>query len=138
MNVLLSIKPEYAEAILRHDKLYEFRRCMFRRKGIERVYLYATAPLCRVVGSFKVGKVIRDDPNRLWEELGYLSAIDSKSFFGYFRGRKMGCAIEVTDAVRFRTPIDPRDIFEHFIAPRSFRYVDGEFSSEHMNEWGSH
>jgi predicted transcriptional regulator len=35
MNVLLSIKPRYVEAILKGDKRYEFRKNIFRNKDVE-------------------------------------------------------------------------------------------------------
>ena len=36
MQVLLSIKPEFAESILAGSKKYEFRKVIFRRTGLEK------------------------------------------------------------------------------------------------------
>ena len=44
MNILLSIKPKYAEAITEGRKSFEFRKSMFREESIERIYLYSTLP----------------------------------------------------------------------------------------------
>ncbi len=68
MNVLLSIKPKYAEAIIAGKKLFEFRRSIFKQNDIDRVYLYATNPVSKVVGSFKVGKIISEEPTLLWKD----------------------------------------------------------------------
>ena len=38
MNVLLSVKPKYAEKIVEGEKKYEFRRAIFKKQDIEKVY----------------------------------------------------------------------------------------------------
>ena len=37
-DVLLSVKPEYVEKILEEKKKYEFRRSIFKRNDIEKIY----------------------------------------------------------------------------------------------------
>ncbi len=69
MNVLLSIKPKYVEAMAEGRKSFEFRKSMFRNESIERVYLYSTHPVGKIVGSFKVGRVISATPRLLWEKV---------------------------------------------------------------------
>jgi len=129
MNVLLSIKPKYAEAITGGKKSFEFRKSIFKDNSVERVYLYATKPLSRVVGSFKAGEIIRREPRLLWEQLGHLSGISSSEFFKYFENSNIGFAIEIKDLEVFQKPIDPRQFIEAFNPPRSFRYIDGQFSN---------
>jgi type I restriction enzyme S subunit len=128
MNVLLSIRPEYAQAIAEGRKSFEFRKSMFKRRSVERVYLYATKPVSKVVGSFKVGAIICREPKLLWEELGRHSGISSCEFFEYFKGSDTGFAIEIKDLEVFRTPVDPSLVIAGFKPPRSFRYVDGQLS----------
>jgi len=133
MNVLLSIKPKYAEAITEGKKSFEFRKSIFKGNSVERVYLYATKPISSVVGSFKVGEIIRREPKLLWEELGHLSGISSLEFFKYFKNSNMGYAIEIKDLEVFPKHIDPRQFIEAFNPPRSFRYIDGQFSNINLN-----
>jgi predicted transcriptional regulator len=53
MNVLLSIKPKYVKAILNGTKKYELRKSAFRcKEDIERVYIYATSPVKKIVGIY--------------------------------------------------------------------------------------
>lgn len=129
MNVLLSINPKYAEAIITGEKLFEFRRSIFKRDGISRVYLYATNPIQKVVGSFKVGKVIYKEPKLLWEEFSQYSGVSYAEFFKYFQDSNIGYAIEINDLEVFKEPLDPRFLIEHFNPPRSFIYIDGQFSN---------
>lgn len=43
MNVILSIKPRYADAIMRGEKRYEFRCSLFKNPDVDRAFIYATA-----------------------------------------------------------------------------------------------
>jgi len=51
-DVLLSVKPEYAEKILDGKKKYEFRRAIFKRNDIEKIYIYSSSPI-RIVHSLR-------------------------------------------------------------------------------------
>jgi len=53
MQVLLSIKPEYAEKILNGEKKYEFRKVLPKNKSITKVIIYATMPIGKVIGEFQ-------------------------------------------------------------------------------------
>ena len=61
MHALLSIKPEYAEKILKGEKLFEFRKVAFAQE-VSKIFIYATSPVCRIVGEFEVGGIIKDSP----------------------------------------------------------------------------
>jgi len=129
MNVLLSIRPKYAEAIIEGRKSFEFRKSIFKQHSIERIYLYATKPINKVIASFKVGEIIHKEPMLLWKELSQLSGISHSEFFKYFEDTDMGYAIGIKDLEVFPKPIDPKQLIEAFIPPRSFRYIDGQLSN---------
>lgn len=129
MHVLLSIKPEHAQAITQGKKSYELRKNLFRSGPVERVYLYVTKPVRKVIGSFKFGEIRCLQPRLLWEEIGTQSGISSLDFFEYFRGRDKGFAIKIEDLRLFETPIDPGLFIVDFRPPRSFIYIDGELST---------
>jgi predicted transcriptional regulator len=69
-RVLLSVKPQFAEAILAGRKTFEFRRALFRRPDIETVVLYASSPTCKVVGEFTIDEVLSLALDALWETTG--------------------------------------------------------------------
>lgn len=126
MNALLSIKPEFAEKILAGEKQYEFRRTTFRdAESVDCVYLYASSPVKQIVGAFTIQRVVEATPTELWELFGDQSGIEKRErFIDYFEGVETGYAIE-TDAVhRFRSPIDPNEMFDEFVPPVSFHYLD--------------
>lgn len=124
MNVLLSIKPRYVEAILKGNKRYEFRKNIFRNKDVENVYIYATSPVKKLVGFFKVGNILEDHPVCLWDQLKEFSGLNELEFFSYFGGNKRGFAIEIRGVAEFLNPLDPRDFIPSFVPPQSFCYLD--------------
>ena len=48
-NVLLSIKPEFAEKIFQGVKRYEFRKALFKNREVEKIIVYASAPVSKVI-----------------------------------------------------------------------------------------
>ncbi len=123
MNVLLSIKPRYAELIMAGRKKYEFRKYKFNDKHICWVYLYATSPVKKIVGAFKIGDIIRDHPRNLWDQLNEHSGVDEVDFFNYFKNSKVGYAIEIKYVETFGDPIDPKKVIPGFKPPQSFCYL---------------
>jgi|WetSurSiteA1Bulk_404760.scaffolds.fasta_scaffold07368_2 predicted transcriptional regulator len=123
MNVLLSIKPKHAESILSGQKKYEFRKTVFRRKHINTVYVYATSPVKKIVGTFRIGDIIEDQPMILWSQLNEVSGLDEFEFFNYFKNNKIGFAIEIRDVKRFEAPLDPSEVIPDFVPPQSFCYM---------------
>ncbi len=123
MNVLLSIKPEYVDEIVKGNKKYEFRRIIFKNRKIKRIYIYVTAPVGKIIGSFGVGKIIEASPAALWRKCKNSAGISKKDFFEYFKGTKRGFAIQIGPVRHLDEPIDPYSAFEDFTAPQSFFYL---------------
>jgi len=127
MDALLSIKPKHVKAIVNGKKRYEFRKSIFKNRNIEKVYVYSTAPVKKVVGSFRIGRIIEDHPKHLWARLKKFSGLNDKEFFGYFGDNEKGFAIEIEGVTQFQNPIDPRNLIVNFVPPQSFCYVDSIF-----------
>ena len=127
MNILLSIKPKYVDSIMSGEKRYEFRKTIFRNKNIKRAYIYSTAPVKKVVGTFLIGDVIEDYPNQLWERFHMFSGLSDKEFFNYFNKDKKGFAIQIESVKEFDIPVDPREINPDFIPPQSFYYFENPY-----------
>ena len=127
MDALLSIKPKHVKAIVNGKKRYEFRKSIFKNRNIEKVYVYSTAPVKKVVGSFRIGRIIEDHPKRLWARLKKFSGLNDKEFFAYFGDNEKGFAIEIEGVTQFQNPIDPRNLIVNFVPPQSFCYVDSIF-----------
>ena len=131
MNVLLSIKPEFAEKILSGQKKYEFRKTPIKKSDtVDKVILYASSPAQRIVGAFEITQIVSAPPRELWEQYGGRSGIDDRSrFMDYYEGKQEGYAIEINNPRRLLTEIDPTKHIDGFTPPVSFQYVNGEFDS---------
>jgi type I restriction enzyme S subunit len=134
MNVLLSIRPEYAEAILSRKKKYEFRkRGPKLRVRNQKAYIYSSSPVCKIVASFRITSILESHPRTLWRKFGKYGGIDSRKFSEYFGSRERGYAIEIGSLKAFKPPIEPRKLLEDFVAPQSFRYVPLSWESSLPN-----
>ncbi|GGN25365.1 hypothetical protein [Halarchaeum nitratireducens] len=128
MDVLLSIKPEFAEKILGEEKRYEFRKTRFSDPStVDTVFMYASAPVQKIVGSFTLNGIAEGTPAELWRDYGPDSGITDRSrFMDYFEGAETGYAIEVSDVHRLSNPIDPQEQVKNFRPPVSFQYIRDE------------
>lgn len=127
MRVLLSIKPEYADRIFDGSKSFEFRRRPYSNTAIKTVVVYATRPVGMIVGEFDVETIIEESPSALWRLTETQSGITRDFFDSYFEGREVAYALKISDARRYHTPIEPRDVLGNFTPPQSYMYVpDGD------------
>lgn len=123
-RVLLSVKPQFAEAILAGEKTFEFRRAVFRRENVRIVVLYASSPTRKVVGEFIIDEVLSLHLDALWGVTKDGGAIDRSYFDQYFEGLLTGYALKVKRARRYRSPLCLRTDFGITHPPQSFRYID--------------
>ncbi len=123
MNVLLSIKPKYANAILAGEKLVEFRKLVFKQE-IERVYIYSSAPEQRIIGYFTIDDIISDTPKKLWLQFSDVGSISEEDFFDYFANKEIGYSIKIKSVRKFSKSKNPKDIFKNFVPPQSYMYCE--------------
>jgi predicted transcriptional regulator len=122
MNVILSIRPKYCNAIASGLKKYEFRRRVFGRK-VNSVYIYSTAPMKKIVAKFSVRSIIEDNPKALWQNFGDSSGLNETEFFAYFDGAEKGFAIEIFKVESFK-PVDPKILIPNFCPPQNYCYLN--------------
>ncbi|MBA2858631.1 type I restriction enzyme S subunit [Methanococcus maripaludis] len=122
-DVLISIKPKYVKKIMDNSKKYEFRKQIFK-KSVEKIYVYSTSPVMKIVGYFDLGVILAKDPEKIWEELQEYAGIDKKDFFQYFNDKTTAYAIEIPKFIKLSDPIDPKKIDPNFKPPQSFYYLN--------------
>ncbi len=123
MKVLLSIKPQFVEEIFNGNKKFEYRKSIFKRKGIKSVVIYSTMPVGKIVGEFDIEDILIDEPKRLWEKTKNYSGISEDFYDEYFMNRDKGYAIQIKSLNRYDEPKCPYELYENFTAPQSFKYV---------------
>ena len=121
---LLSIRPQFAEAILAGDKRVEFRRVLPSRE-IAGVATYATAPIKKVIGYFEVKRVESSTPRLLWKRWRRWAGIAKPDYDSYFAGTEIGHAIHIGEVVTLSEPVDLAWLHEGLTPPQSFLYLRG-------------
>lgn len=121
MDVLLSIKPEFVKEIFSFDKLYEYRKSIFKRP-VERVYIYSSSPVQLVVGHFRFNTILSDSVDEIWRLTHLRSGISADYYYRYFQGHERAFAIPICHLIEYHTPL-PLSAFGIKYAPQSFCYV---------------
>jgi len=124
MKALLSIRPEYVDRIKSGEKLYEYRKRIFKRE-VESVVIYSTMPEGKIVGEFYFDEVLEDTPKKLWDMTRENSGITQEFFMEYFNGCERAFAFKIREYKAYSKPINPKDIFDDFKAPQSYKYLNG-------------
>jgi len=123
----MSIKPYFAERILKGIKKFELRRKVGEIPERSRIVIYASSPLKAIIGEFIAGRVIEGDPNFIWNFVARIpnSGIEIKDW-PYIKGAKTALAIEVLAPKRYDYPLSLEEIrsrIPHFQPPMSYKRV---------------
>lgn len=120
--VLMSIHPEFADAIMRGDKTVEFRRRPIG-SDVTHVIVYATAPVSAVVAAFSVAGQEVDTPGRLWRKFSRVAGISRRRFFDYYEERETGAGIRVGDVFIPDAPLKLAESLGVSRPPQSYQYI---------------
>lgn len=126
MNAILSIKPQFVEEIVAGRKKYEFRKKGFK-KPVQKVYVYATTPVCKIIGEFELGGILEGKPNKIWALTNQMSGITEEYFKEYYSNKDIAYALEIKSFKFYKEPINPYSTFGKFTPPQSFCYVSKDF-----------
>jgi predicted transcriptional regulator len=118
---VMAIHPRYADAILKGEKLVEFRKRKLA-DDISTVLIYATAPVQKVIGEFRIAETVVDAPASIWAAYGDVGIIDESSFEHYYASTTSAVAFLVGEATRYPLPRTLSEIQGGSI-PQSFYYV---------------
>lgn len=121
-TVLLSIKPEFAEKIFNGTKKYEFRKSIFKNTDVNKVVVYASSPVQRVIGEFTIADILNDDVETIWKETASQSGITHDFYMSYFANKEKAYAIKIGKITRYDKARDLKD-YKLTYAPQSFAYL---------------
>lgn len=119
---LMSIRPEFADAILSGDKAVEFRKRPVA-DDVSHVLIYATLPVGSLLGWFVVKGQSTTSPDDLWEQFSGVAGISKDRFFDYYSQRELGTGIIVGIAQKFHEPQPLARLGEEVRPPQSFQYL---------------
>jgi len=121
-TIVMSIHPEFAEAILRGTKRVELRKTPFP-KDIQRVLIYETVPVRYIVGRFEVDYIMVGRPGEIFCCTEGLAGVNADEFAEYYKGKKWAAAIFIKTPERFTSKVDPENYIKNWTPPQSFRYI---------------
>lgn len=128
---LLSVHPEYAQAILDGTKTVEFRKRPLA-DDVTHVAIYATRPVGRIVGVFRIEEQVQRAPGTLWKRFKDVGGISYSKFLAYYDGHPQGVGIRVGDLVRIDGDVTLEDAFGISRPPQSFQYFEPDEASERL------
>ena len=123
MTVLLSIKPEFANKIFEGTKKYEYRKSIFKRSGINKIIVYASSPIKKVIGEFSIECILNDKVDVIWEETSVFSGVSKKFYLSYFENRDNAYAIKIGEVTKYENARELKD-YNINMPPQSFIYID--------------
>lgn len=133
-DILMSIKPEYSQAILRGDKTVEFRRVFSDAAAATgRVIIYESAPTMKIVGCFEIEKIdqpLRDTMDFTKSEQvvancirsGCKKGIQAEALLDYLLDAKTPCAIYLKNVIKLDYPFSPKESDPNFRPPQSYMW----------------
>lgn len=128
-QLLLSIRPIFARAILAGHKGVELRRVRPAVGPGDEIVVYETSPTSAVVGMATVNRVECASPRVLWTRHGAVSGLTRSEFLEYFRGRDVGYGIVLADVRILDEPVSLqaiRRLVPKFHPPQSYHYLSDE------------
>lgn len=121
-NIILPIKPVYAEKILSGQKKYEYRKKLCQ-EDIDKIYIYATAPIKRLVGEVTVEKKVSLRKEDLWNESWKESGIEYEFYKEYFKANDFASAYKLGDYKMYKSGIPLAEIGIDY-SPQSHVYIE--------------
>lgn len=121
--MILSINPCYVEKIISGEKIYEFRK--FKpSKSIDRIYIYETSPIKKIIGFFKYTDVIIGEKKSIWNKYYDVSGISQNNYFEYYSNSVNAYVYKISELKVLADAIDPYKTIDGFRAPQSYRYME--------------
>lgn len=121
-NIILPIKPVFANKILSGEKKYEYRKKLCK-KEIHSIYVYATAPIKMIIGEVEVISKVCIDKEDLWEQTHMHSGVSKEFYNQYFENQDYACAYKIGKVKRYGNPITLNEIMIKAV-PQSYIYVE--------------
>lgn len=133
LNIFLPIQSHYQKLIMNGEKTLELRRKIpflnkFRNGEINKVIVYQSGDIKKIIGEFKIDNIIEEPLEKLWNKYCNYHMVKSPTyFFDYFKGLEKGFGIVIKDVVKYDYELNVKEILGNdFSIPQFFRYINKE------------
>ena len=128
-DILVSVRPPFAEAIVAGLKTVELRRKFTEEAQPGSVLLiYSSSPTQAIVASAVIAGVRRLRLATLWRRFGEAACVEREFFYAYFDGLADGYAILLENVRPFQRRVKVSELERRFgfVPPQSFMYLRQE------------
>jgi predicted transcriptional regulator len=85
-DILISIRPSFADAIFNGSKTVEVRRKIPLIKPGSRLWIYVTKPVGEVRAVARITEIVEGDPDAVWRACGPRTGLARADFYDYLSG----------------------------------------------------
>ena len=121
-TILMSIKPEYVDKLFSKEKKYEYRKRKCKNK-IDKIIVYSSSPVKKVVGELIVKQVLYDKKNIIWNKTNMYGGISKDKFYKYYENSNYAVAYEIEKVILYDKSKSLKD-YGINNAPQSYVYIN--------------
>jgi predicted transcriptional regulator len=123
-DLVLSMKPQYADKIFGNKKVVEIRKSFSSKWVGKKAVIYSSHPVSSLVGEVRIGAVSRETPQSVWERSSEEIGCDYEEYKSYVGDARSVWSIELGEAKSYKTPLGLANV-SHLIskdlkAPQSY------------------
>ena len=126
-TLLMSLKPEFAELILKGHKTVEFRRKFSKKYQGATIVFYVTRPVMQFMFTATISQVDHGQKTWLWETHKHHGGISADLFDRYFTGTDFGYAIQLSNIQDVPNQLGlkrAQQIYPRLRPPQSFQRLE--------------
>ncbi len=130
MVAVFSIHPYYAELIFLGLKSVEYRKTILKNT-VEKIIIYETGPVSKVVGEAQVSHVLVGGLDEIWDITETRGCLQKEDYFQYYVNRNRAIAYFLKNPVKYKREMH---LYEFGIKnpPQSFCYLRSEVATVGM------
>lgn len=135
--ILMSIKPKYAEQIIRGNKTIELRRVAPNLNKSTVILIYESSPVKAITGYVFISEITKLSPSEAWVQYACRAQISKPDFDEYYQGADQAFAIHLKEAARLLAPISLANLRSEkilFHPPQSYRYLHLQAFGEEISQ----
>lgn len=121
IEILMAIKPEFADKILSGSKTFEYRKRVPKQE-FDLILFYVSSPIMKVLFQSKIKRILDASPDEVWNETKEKGCVDFDFFYQYFNNKQTAYAIELCDVKQFKVPKSLSE-FGVLKPPQNFMYL---------------
>ena len=122
-KILMPINPKYVDEILSGRKKYEYRKIKAKKDNIDKIIIYSTFPVMKVVAEVTITKILEGAPREIWNITKEYSGVTEEFYNSYYKGKNKAIAYEIGEINKYDIPKELSEIGINYI-PQSFVYID--------------